>query len=353
MKIQHFEKLSPICPCCRRIYGNNFTLKIGAVEKEKNNNIQEGILTCPNEACLREFPIIDGIPLIIDDLRQYISQNILSIVKRHDLSSLIESIIGDCCQNDSVYNSYRHYISVYASDHYKDQLQEKERASINDVLLRGLETLKGKVSGPIIDIGCSVGRSSFELAESFEDLVLGVDLNFGMLQLAQNILLKNRVVYEKRRVGLVYEKKDFSVIFDNAEKVDFWACDATALPFQNTIFSMALSLNVLDCVSSPYEHLLSITQRLKQGGKVIITTPYDWSNATAIASWIGGHSQRSKYKGFSELILRDLIENNNHPMHIDNLKIISEIHEVPWNVRLHDRSTVNYQVHMVVLEKCI
>ncbi|MBU1558168.1 methyltransferase domain-containing protein [Patescibacteria group bacterium] len=354
LKTLHFERLSPICPCCKRIYGKESELAIGSVVKEKQSDIIEGILICSNKECLREYPIIDSIPIIVDDLRYYISHNIFSIMKRTDLSAVTESLIGDCCENDSIYNSYRYYISVYAFDHYENLKNgEKDKSSIAKILNIAIQNLGNKTSGSIIDIGCSVGRSTFELADKFEDIVLGVDLNFGMLRLAKKILNEKKITYNRRRVRLVYDYENFPVNFAKTENIDFWACDALSLPFKSSTFSLALSLNVLDCVASPYDHLISIRNIVNQNGKIIITTPYDWGNATAIPSWIGGHSQRSEYKGLSELILKDLVENKNHPMYLSNLKIISEIDDISWNVRLHDRSTINYQLHMMVLEKVI
>ena len=80
---------------------------------------------------------------------------------------------------------------------------------------------------------------------------LGIDLNFAMLRLASEVLRTGRVSYPRRRVGVVYDRREFPARFANAESVDFWACDAAALPFPAGTFSLAVNMNVLDCVSSP------------------------------------------------------------------------------------------------------
>jgi SAM-dependent methyltransferase len=216
----------------------------------------------------------------------------------------------------------------------------------------GLAAAAGsQVDGPVIDIGCSVGRTSFALAEAFDGIVLGIDLNFDMLRTASQVLHQGAVRYPRRRVGIVFDRREFPATFKKAHNVDFWACDATALPFTAGIFSLAASFNVLDCVSSPYDNLCSLARVLMPGGSAIISTPYDWSSsATPVESWLGGHSQRSESRGSSEALLRDLLSGK-HPQAIEGLKVVSEAEGIPWAVRVHDRSSMHYRVHMVVIRK--
>ena len=68
------------------------------VECEADGHIVEGTLHCGNEKCQREFPILDGIPIIVTSIRQYIADNIISIYGRRDLSNFTETILGDCCE---------------------------------------------------------------------------------------------------------------------------------------------------------------------------------------------------------------------------------------------------------------
>ncbi len=91
---------------------------------------------------------------------------------------------------------------------------------------------------------------------------------------------------------------------------------------------------------------------LAPGGKMVITSPYDWSAAaTPIETWLGGHSQRSADHGASAAVLRALLTPGGHPVAVTGLCLESEIDEVPWHVRLHDRSTVAYAVHLVVARR--
>jgi SAM-dependent methyltransferase len=206
-------------------------------------------------------------------------------------------------------------------------------------------------AGPLVDVGCGVGRSTFELAQRFDDLVLGIDVNFSMLRLAADVLHTGTVRYPRRRVGLVYDRREFPAPFAKTDNVDFWVCDATSLPLPEGSFALASSLNVLDSVASPHDLLGCMARILKPGGKALIGCPYDWSAATTpLETWIGGHSQRGPYAGASEPLLRALLTPGGHPNSIAGLEIRHEVDGLTWRVRVHDRSTVEYRVHLVIAE---
>jgi SAM-dependent methyltransferase/uncharacterized protein YbaR (Trm112 family) len=358
IKLIHFDKLKPVCPRCRQSKRSNSLLELRFVSKKTHDSITEGVLVCSNKECLGEYPIIDGVPILVADLRNYVSLNIIPILSRRDLSETTESLLGDCCGPGSAFDSYRQHLSTYAFDHYGD-LDSTERqgapttpGSVLNLLKQGLAGLEKKVGGPAIDLGCAVGRTSFELARTVDDLVIGVDLNFAMLRTAASILLEGKVVYPKRRVGIVFDKREFPAVLEGASKVDFWACDATLLPFADESFSLVASLNVLDCVQSPYDHLKELGRILKYQGGGLLSAPYDWNvNATPAEAWLGGHSQRSENRGASGIMLRSLLAGGEHPYAIQELEVLSESEAVPWNLRLHDRSFMNYLVHLLVLRK--
>lgn len=365
MRRQHFETFRPVCPVCRTGPDQYHPLDLNLVEKEYDDQIMEGLLHCSNSNCQREYPIIDGIPLIIADIRRYLADNVFQVCQRSDLSATIESVLGDCCGPGSNYDTVRQQLSSYTWDHYGDQdpaeqvaEQVAERSgelkpgSIVRVLDQalGLADTRGFESGPILDIGCSVGRSTFVLAERFDKPVLGIDLNFPMLRLAGKVLRERNVCYPRRRVGIVYDRRDFPVAFENTHQVDFWACDATALPMRANQVGAAVSMNLLDCVHSPLDFLTSLGSVLQPGGSAVIACPYDWSTgATAIEGWFGGHSQRSPDNGASETVLHRLFTPG-HPQSIPELSLVAE-GSFPWQVRMHDRSIVSYDCHTVVVRK--
>lgn len=354
MRRLHFETLGPVCPVCRAREDRESPLVIGPVAREADGHIVEAVLHCSHAACQREYPVLDGVPMIIADLRRYVSDNLLSIAGRRDTSELTESLLGDCCGPGSTFDQLRQHLSYYAWDHYAD-LDPEEPAgqsppgSMLRCLDAGWQLAQPIPTGPVLDVGCSVGRGSLAMAERGQGLVLGIDLNFSMLRLASEVLRTGKVSYPRRRVGVVYDRREFPARFANSENVDFWACDAAALPFPAGRFSLAVGMNVLDCAADPAGLLSSIARVLRSEGKLILTCPYDWSPAaTPLESWLGGHSQRSPSAGASEPVLRTLLTPNALPASLGVLELVAEQEHLPWHVRLHDRSTMNYLVHLLV-----
>jgi len=356
IKQLHFEKLMPLCPVCRS-GGRDSLLSIRSILKEGKDSIREGILICSNSQCLSEYPVIDGIPIIVANLRTYVSQNVLPILCRDDLTETMEGLLGDCFGPGSSFDSQRQHLSTYTFDHYGDMDPERKPevsvspGSIVKLLEQGILSMNRTVQGPIIDMGCAVGRTSFELAQRLDEPILGIDLNFGMLKIATGILETGYVSYPRRRGGITFERRDFPAVFEKTENCDFWVCDATALPFSGETFSMVVSLNVLDCAWSPYDHVKEISRILMPDGSAVVSTPYDWTaNATPVEAWLGGHSQRSEHKGSSPAVLRSLFSGGGHLHAVEELELISE-EDIPWTLRLHDRSVMEYLVHLMILRK--
>ena len=326
----------------------------------------EGILVCTNPLCQSEFPILDGVPILLPNLRSYISENIFHIVARNDLAEVTESILGDCCSQGSVLDSMKQHLSCYVWGHYSD-LDPKEstdsiqNASVLQILEQGLalESAHSDIGsndesstgvGPTLDIGCGPGRTTIAIAEKTERLTLGIDLNFSILRLASTILRKKQISYPRRRVGLVYDRREFDVPFSNLELVDFWACDALALPFSEGVFERAVGMNVLDSVAAPQSLLGSIARVLEPNGSAILACPYDWTaTVTPVEAWIGGHSQRNETSGECAPWLRRFLTDANDALNHSEptLRFVSELDGLPWTVRMHDRSSMLYRVHLV------
>lgn len=339
--------------------GAESALEIASVLAQESEQVVEGILRCTDPSCFSEYPIVDGIPFIVPRLRELVARDIGQILARDDLSSEMESLLGDCCGSGSPYDTTRQQLSSYGWDHWADldpgepkRPREQPPGSVVRLLNEALAAAGGLPGGPVLELGCSVGRATFALAELGGGPVLGTDLNTAMLLLASKALRLQRVRYPRRRIGLVYELREFEVELPGSELVDFWACDAAALPFRDGSFAAVVGLNFLDSAHSPLEALASLTRCLAPGGRALLACPYDWSpGATPVEAWVGGHSQRGKWDGSPEEVLRALLTPGAHPASSDRLRIVAERASVPWRVRLHDRSAVDYRCHLIVVEK--
>ena len=351
MRRRHFGALQPICPRCALDGRVATPLELAAVFAGSEDIVREGLLHCGFENCRQEYPIIDGVPIIVPDVRGYIANNINQIHRRDDLSDEIRALLGDALGPGSDLDQTRQHLSIYCWGHYGDLDPEEQQDNAPGCVVNCLErgfSLPIDPSDPALDLGCSVGRSTFEIAQRIDGLTLGIDLNFAMLKTAQKVLQTGRLSYERRRLGLVNDRREFPVELPRRELVDFWACDSLALPFTAGQFGLVLAINLLDCVASPRDLLAVVRGMLPVGGSALFATPYDWSpNATPVEAWIGGHSQRGPDKGAAEPLLRALLTPGAHPQSVEGLTITGEIESVPWLTRLHDRSTVTYSTHLV------
>lgn len=362
MRRSHLEALAPVCPVCRRAGRGPAPLSLARVLREEGGVVVEGMLQCGRPECLREYPVIDGVPLLIAELRSWVSGSLLEVLKRHDLSPEMESLLGDCAGPGSEYDGGRRELSTYAWDHYGDLDPEEspdqsQGAGSGARLLEAMLELAGEriadlPDGPILDTGCAAGRATLELAHRLGRTTLGVDLHFGMLRCAQGVLREGVARYPRRRVGVVHDRREHAANLPGRAAADVWGADAVALPFEDGSFALAASLNVIDCVQSPRDALAELARVLAPGGLALVTTPYDWSpGATPFEQWLGGHSQRGEQRGASEPVLRALLTPGGHPAAVPGVEIVTEAESLPWRLRLHERSAVDYRVHALVARK--
>ena len=352
MRLLHFERFRPICPVCVQAGRGHASLRLGTVIVGTDSDVVEGMLVCSTTECQREYPVIEGIPIIVADIRSYMTNQLSAVLSRCELSSTMQSLIGDCVGIDSEFNTNRYRLSTYARDHYCDYDSTAKRSAEHSSsvarLVRQACELIDPPAGIWLDVGCSVGRSSFEIAERTHDLVLGLDLNFAMLRLAMMVARHGRIEHPLRRLGLVYDRRSYEVVFNASERVDFWACDALALPFAAGTVDGACSLNVIDCTQSPLTHLAELGRVLRPNGTAVVCTPYDWSSATPEAGWLGGHSQRSESRGDCVAELRRVLSDRCPPGIDSHLRMEHEIEHVPWQVYVHERASMMYDVHVAV-----
>lgn len=351
MRLSHFEAFRPICPRCRRDHGATEPLVLAHIHAEDaDGQVAAGIIHCP--ACFQEYPIIDGLPLLVPDVRGYVAQALPLLMARDDLPAGIESLLGDCAGAGSAFDSVRQHLSSYGWDHYADldptePAGEDAPGAVARCLHTALDLLGRPPAGPAVELGCGPGRATFELAARLDGPVLGVDLSFPLAALAAGVLRRGRVRYPRRRIGVVYDRHDFAVALPDAERVDFWVADALALPFADGQFGLAIGLNLLDCLPAPVDGVAALGRLLRPEGRAVLACPYDWSpSVTPMEQWLGGHSQRGAHGGAAEPLLRHVLADGAH-----GLRLTAEAPDVPWQVRLHDRALMRYRAHVVSVEK--
>jgi SAM-dependent methyltransferase/uncharacterized protein YbaR (Trm112 family) len=341
-----------VCPTCRASGRTPAQLQLGCVVRSEAEDIREGVLVCSDPLCQREHPIIDGIPIVVSDLQAWAAHQLEAVMRRDDLSAFTESMLGDAAGPASALERERTTVSAYGRAHWGefDCVEPlPAEASLGHLVEHALALLEspGIERGAWIDMGCAVGRGTYELARRGAELAVGVDLSFGMLRVAEHAQSSGRAVFAVRRVGLVYDRREISVPDMPSERMSFWCCDVGNLPFAEGSFDGALSLNVLDCVPSPLQHVMETGRILCSGAPALLSTPYDWSaNATPLEQWLGGHSQRGPAHGSSAAELRRVLATIDTGLHIE-----AEEDRVPWRVYVNERASMDYAVHLLRLRR--
>jgi putative 4-mercaptohistidine N1-methyltranferase len=151
---------------------------------------------------------------------------------------------------------------------------------------------QGRSRHKALDLGCAVGRASFELAKEF-DLVTGIDFSARFIRIALQLKEKGNVHFELVEEGDVvsyHEALISEVGLDGlADRVEFFQGDATNLKPQFTGYDLVLAANLLDRLYDPQRFLESIHERMNDGGILVITSPYTWlEEFTKKNKWLGG-----------------------------------------------------------------
>ena len=344
---EHLERLRPVCATCRAMGRGPTPLTLGSLAREEDQDVREGVLVCSEPRCLREHPIVDGIPIVVADLQTWATHQLDAVLWRDDLSPFTASLLGDAAGPGSVFDRERTTLSAYGRVHWGDfdTRNPLPAGSSLATLVHTALDMPRPVQGTWVDLGCAVGRATRELALFGGELAVGVDLSFGMLRVAERARREACAVFPIRRVGLVFDRCEVQVPDMPAEQMSFWCADVDNLPFADGCFDGALSLNVLDCVPSPLQHLVEMGRVLKSGAPAVLTTPYDWSvAATPLGQWLGGHSQRGPAHGSSAAELRRALA-----VVETGLSIEAERDPVAWRVYVNERAAMDYALHLLRL----
>jgi putative 4-mercaptohistidine N1-methyltranferase len=140
-----------------------------------------------------------------------------------------------------------------------------------------------------LDLGCAVGRSSFELARHCGQVV-GIDYSERFINVATHLR-------DSGSYGFNYIEEGELTLPHHAivppeidrNRVTFEQGDAVRLRPGLGMFDVVLMANLIDRVDNPAKCLAQLAGLLKPGGQLIITSPYTWlTGYTPRENWLGG-----------------------------------------------------------------
>ena len=193
---------------------------------------------------------------------------------------------------DNVYETDA-LVAQYCEFHYGKEYFKVENFPVACIqLLKEYFEKKGFLTERALDLGCAVGRSSFELAKFFHK-VDAIDFSARFVQQGVQLQGHNRLRYIVPVEGDIVEYRE--VLLDKLgygevkERVDFSQGDACNLKPQFTDYNLVFAGNLIDRLYDPGMFLDEIQERIVTGGLLVLTSPYTWlEEYTQKDNWLGG-----------------------------------------------------------------
>ncbi len=140
-----------------------------------------------------------------------------------------------------------------------------------------------------LDLGCSVGRSTFELARHCRE-VIGVDVSIAFIGAARTLRDRGSLSYRRTIVGEVADSCRAEVPHDiERTRVRFEVLDVHEIPDAYGTFDVVHAANLLCRMRNPQRLLDRLPDLVEGGGQLILATPNTWlEDFTPREHWIGG-----------------------------------------------------------------
>jgi len=136
------------------------------------------------------------------------------------------------------------------------------------------------------DLGCAVGRSTFELGR-YARHVRGYDLSSAFIGAANHLLDRGRIETEMMIEGELTERVEIRApdVPVDAD-IGFEVGDAVTLAEELPPVDLVLAANLLCRLPTPEIFLKSLARLVKPGGQLLLVTPFTWLEAfTPHAAW--------------------------------------------------------------------
>jgi len=140
-----------------------------------------------------------------------------------------------------------------------------------------------------LDLGCAVGRSTFELSR-WAERVVGIDLSHRFIAAANSVRDTGRIEIRRLEEGELTTRLSRQLPSGlRRERCQFGVGDATELPADIGQFEVVLAANLIDRVKTPGKLLDSFSRLVRPGGCLILSSPYTWlEEFTPKSQWLGG-----------------------------------------------------------------
>lgn len=288
-----------VCPTCLSLEKE----LVCQIEEEHGNDILSGFLKC--DECGTRYPIQDGIASLFPRINE---RNRVE-PSRYESSSVVSS---------------------YLWSHFSDMLKEDEASTA----YKDWGDLIDCQNGFSLDVGCAVGRFTFEMSMR-SDFAVGIDNSRAFISAARALMKNRKLEVTIKEEGLLTREKRIQLPEKwSSDKVEFIVGDAQVLPFRSRTFSSLASLNLVDKVPWPLAHLEEMNRVARESkAQFLFSDPFSWSSEVAREeNWLGGtHEGPFRGEGVNNVV--SLLEGKKGGLS-PPWKIDKQGH-VWWKIRTH------------------
>ncbi len=254
-----------ICPQCQ----DNDSGLNPEIHTETDDDIIEGYLGCPQ--CRQTYGIHEGIAVVVPE----------------QTMPIIRDATG--------YNSFS-MLSSYLWSHYSEFFNGPDAT---DAYQKWARAFGAQRSGWALDIGCSVGRLTFEMTRT-HDRAVGLDTSISFIRAARRLAAEKQLAFDLIMEGQITEKRscDLDPVF-GFDQAEFIVADAMALPFRSRRFATVSSVNILEKVPNPLLHLTEANRVMdEKEARFLFSDPFSWDESVSGPDcWLGGTNE-GPFKGF-------------------------------------------------------
>ncbi|MGB1227635.1 MAG: putative 4-mercaptohistidine N1-methyltransferase, partial [Poseidonibacter sp.] len=210
--------------------------------------------------------------------------------------------------NDNVYET-DDSIAQYCEFHYGEENFGVKNFCVNSVELLKPYLEKNKTN-KALDLGCSVGRSTFELAKTFDE-VTGIDFSANFINVGVKLMKYDSLTFRVKQEGDISSEKTVSLkdfgLEETQEKVSFMQGDACNLKDIYTGYDLIFCSNLIDRLYYPQKFIDDIPSRVNDDGLLVLLSPYTWlEEYTPKENWLGGYIKDNKEVSTLETLKTEL-----------------------------------------------
>ncbi len=206
------------------------------------------------------------------------------------------SILQQSREEKSLVTCYSRYHSDAAVSQYCDAHYGPQRLGVANFPARLAQlcavAMEGNPCRRALDLGCAVGRASFELTTHF-DQVTGIDYSARFIELADRLRNYGTISYQLVEEGELISDHQVHLadlgLAGSAYRVAFHQGNAMQLDEQYSGNDLVLAANLIDRLPDPGKFLAGIHRFVVPGGLLAIASPYNWLESfTPQHKWLGG-----------------------------------------------------------------